>query len=115
MLVFIVNETDIILQLFSSEWPIVVAVGFQEVYFYHGIIACQVGACHSAAWLQNTHFVVVPSSYRLHSSSIPITEIDTFPRISLIYTAKVSEVQYIKYLMVGKLVNNYWKLCGRKW
>jgi hypothetical protein len=110
MLVFIVDETGIILQLFSSEWPIVVAVSFQEAYFYHGIIAC-----HSVAWLQNTHFVVVPNSCRLHSSSTLITEIDTFSRTSMIYTGKVSEVLYIKHLMVGKLVKNYWELCGKKW
>jgi hypothetical protein len=27
----------------------------------------------------------------------------------------VSEVLYIKHLMVGKLVKNYWELCGKKW
>jgi hypothetical protein len=77
MLIFVVNETDIILQLFSFGWPMVVAVGFQEVYFYHSIIACQVGVCHSVAWLQNIHSVVVLNSYKLHSHSMLITETDT--------------------------------------
>jgi hypothetical protein len=103
------NETDIILQLFSFRRPMVVAVGFQEVCFYHGITACQVDTCHSVAWLQNIHFLVVLSSYRLHSSSMLITETDILSWMFMIYAARISAVQYIKHLMVGKFVNNYWK------
>jgi hypothetical protein len=81
MLIFVVNEMDIILQLFSFGWPMVVAVGFQEFYFYHSITACQVGVCHSVAWLQNIHSVVV-NSYRLHSHSTLFTETDTLSWMS---------------------------------
>jgi hypothetical protein len=36
-LITLVNETETTLQLHSSGWPVVVSVGFEEVYFYHSV------------------------------------------------------------------------------
>jgi hypothetical protein len=63
------NETHTMLQMLSCGWSVIVAAGFQEVYL------CYTITTHSVPWLQNIHFVAVPSSYKFYSIFTFITEI----------------------------------------
>jgi hypothetical protein len=90
--IYVVNETDGTLQFLFSGWPMVDAAGFQEVCFYHSNTTYPVGVCHFVAWLQNTHYVLVLSSYRFHRIYMLITEIFilwwTFVNLCLWFTNK---------------------------
>jgi hypothetical protein len=66
------NGTYISLQLHSSRWPILFAAGFQKLLF---MTAYKAGVCHSVAWLQDIHTILVFNSCRFHCIRIPITGI----------------------------------------
>jgi hypothetical protein len=60
MLIFAVIERDIMLQLFSSWWPVVVASDLQEVHFYLSITTYGLVVCYSMPWLQKHRLTFSP-------------------------------------------------------